>query len=232
MIDARHNHPQARSAARRYKSKHQRPCDFCRRRRAACRIESTGPPCGLCKAYGRECTFAEAPPPRSKPAAAVLSERCDDEPLVPTATGNGLDLAVQSDSTSSPIVATGNGQGNNVIQMNSAHGVGSTFGPSVQEAMAPVDMQLHQIGSNGNDQQLGAAAQMSFTLSGEDTGTVLDTALDFEDMDFASALQYADDMIQPPMQLGLDMLPSSVVGETDASRPRDIKELCRCADSS
>ena len=60
--------------SRRYKSKSQRPCDFCRRRRSACRIISA-PPCELCKAHGRECTFADAPPPRkprtdAAPAAA------------------------------------------------------------------------------------------------------------------------------------------------------------------
>lgn len=42
--------------ARRYMSKSQRACDFCRERKSACRIEG-GAPCQLCSYYQRECTF-------------------------------------------------------------------------------------------------------------------------------------------------------------------------------
>ncbi|KAH7024403.1 uncharacterized protein B0I36DRAFT_386988 [Microdochium trichocladiopsis] len=52
-------------SVRRYKSKAQRPCDFCRQRRAACRIVEAAP-CELCKAYRRDCTFVHAPPPRRR----------------------------------------------------------------------------------------------------------------------------------------------------------------------
>lgn len=48
---------------RRYMSKSQRACDFCRSRRSACRIE-TAPPCQLCAAHGRSCTFEEPARPR------------------------------------------------------------------------------------------------------------------------------------------------------------------------
>lgn len=43
---------------RRYMSKRQRPCDFCRARKSACRIES-GPPCRMCLLHSRLCTFVE-----------------------------------------------------------------------------------------------------------------------------------------------------------------------------
>lgn len=42
--------------SRRYMSKSQRACDFCRERKSACRIEG-GAPCQLCSYYHRECTF-------------------------------------------------------------------------------------------------------------------------------------------------------------------------------
>ena len=42
--------------SRRYMSKSQRACDFCRERKSACRIEG-GAPCQLCSYYQRECTF-------------------------------------------------------------------------------------------------------------------------------------------------------------------------------
>ncbi|KAL7942755.1 fungal-specific transcription factor domain-containing protein [Trichoderma barbatum] len=43
---------------RRYMSKRQRPCDFCRARKSACRIEG-GPPCRMCLLHSRLCTFVE-----------------------------------------------------------------------------------------------------------------------------------------------------------------------------
>ncbi|KAF6796989.1 transcriptional regulatory protein C25B8.11 [Colletotrichum sojae] len=53
------------SQPRRYMSKRQRPCDFCRSRKAACRID-LAPPCRLCVLHGRECTFVEAAAPRKR----------------------------------------------------------------------------------------------------------------------------------------------------------------------
>ena len=44
------------SASRRYMSKSQRACDFCRLRKNACIIEKDLP-CRLCKLHGRDCTF-------------------------------------------------------------------------------------------------------------------------------------------------------------------------------
>jgi hypothetical protein len=39
-----------------YRSRKNRPCDFCRARKAACKI-TVAPPCTLCSSYGKECTF-------------------------------------------------------------------------------------------------------------------------------------------------------------------------------
>ncbi|KAK1724383.1 fungal-specific transcription factor domain-containing protein [Colletotrichum acutatum] len=50
---------------RRYMSKRQRPCDFCRSRKTACRIDQA-PPCHLCVSHNRQCTFVEAAAPRKK----------------------------------------------------------------------------------------------------------------------------------------------------------------------
>ncbi|KAK1965978.1 fungal-specific transcription factor domain-containing protein [Colletotrichum sublineola] len=50
---------------RRYMSKRQRPCDFCRSRKTACRIDSA-PPCRLCVLHSRDCTFVEGAAPRKR----------------------------------------------------------------------------------------------------------------------------------------------------------------------
>ncbi|KAK7419786.1 hypothetical protein QQX98_003158 [Neonectria punicea] len=54
---------------RKYMSKRQRPCDFCRSRKTACRIEGS-PPCRSCQLHAKECTFVEAARPRKKHMAA------------------------------------------------------------------------------------------------------------------------------------------------------------------
>ena len=47
-------------------SKRQRPCDFCRARKTACRIEGQLP-CRLCSLHGKSCTFLIAAQPRKRP---------------------------------------------------------------------------------------------------------------------------------------------------------------------
>jgi hypothetical protein len=47
-------------------SKRQRPCDFCRLRKTACRIEGRLP-CRLCELHGKQCTFLDAAQPRKRP---------------------------------------------------------------------------------------------------------------------------------------------------------------------
>ncbi|WWC70502.1 uncharacterized protein I206_104453 [Kwoniella pini CBS 10737] len=46
------------------RSRKNRPCDSCRRRKTRCYIASSGPPCSLCAEGKRECTFNLAPPAR------------------------------------------------------------------------------------------------------------------------------------------------------------------------
>ncbi len=57
---------------RNYKSRKYRPCDFCRARQVACKIE-VSPPCQLCKLHGRDCTFVERPKKKRRPKANATS---------------------------------------------------------------------------------------------------------------------------------------------------------------
>jgi hypothetical protein len=212
-----HGQSQSRFAARRYKSKHQRPCDFCRRRRSACRIESVGPPCGLCRAYGKDCTFAEAPPPRSKPIAVAADDGGGGETPVSLATGNGIAANSRNSFAIYSADTTGVGNGNAccVPGVNSAPSADLSL-RTLPETMALANIYLHETNTNGGDQELDSTARTDLVLNDEGTGGVLDTNLNFEDMDFVGTLQYADDLTQPQIKPGSSMLPSAVVGETDA----------------
>ena len=55
---------------RSYKSRKYRPCDFCRARQVACKIDIT-PPCNLCSSHGRQCTFVERPKKKRRPNAST-----------------------------------------------------------------------------------------------------------------------------------------------------------------
>ena len=57
---------------RKYMSKRQRPCDFCRSRKTACRID-VSPPCRSCQLHRKECTFVETPKPRKRPQSPEVS---------------------------------------------------------------------------------------------------------------------------------------------------------------
>jgi len=54
------NHP-----PRPYKSRKSRPCDFCRARQVACKLDV--PPCSLCASHSRECTFLDRPKKKRRP---------------------------------------------------------------------------------------------------------------------------------------------------------------------
>lgn len=58
------------ASSRKYMSKRQRPCDFCRSRKTACRIEGNLP-CRLCSLHQRQCTFQEAAQPRKRPTLST-----------------------------------------------------------------------------------------------------------------------------------------------------------------
>ena len=53
---------------RSYKSRKYRPCDFCRARQVACKIDSS-PPCSLCSSHSKQCTFVERPEKKRRPNA-------------------------------------------------------------------------------------------------------------------------------------------------------------------
>ncbi|KAG9235003.1 fungal-specific transcription factor domain-containing protein [Amylocarpus encephaloides] len=53
---------------RSYKSRKYRPCDFCRARQVACKIDIT-PPCQLCSSHNHDCTFVERPKKKRRPNA-------------------------------------------------------------------------------------------------------------------------------------------------------------------
>ncbi|KAJ6103501.1 hypothetical protein N7486_005928 [Penicillium sp. IBT 16267x] len=64
--------PSQPRGARTYKSRRERPCDFCRARKVACRIH-IAPPCAFCLAQGVACTFVERPRKRKRPGAAATA---------------------------------------------------------------------------------------------------------------------------------------------------------------
>ncbi|KAL4952390.1 fungal-specific transcription factor domain-containing protein [Aspergillus filifer] len=62
---------QAAPSARSPRSRRNRPCDFCRYRKVACKISTPGLPCELCVAKHHDCTFEEAPRKRRRVRTSV-----------------------------------------------------------------------------------------------------------------------------------------------------------------
>ncbi|KAI1610285.1 hypothetical protein EDD36DRAFT_321284 [Exophiala viscosa] len=56
---------------REYKSRRYRPCDSCRGRKIACRIDSS-PPCAFCRSRGTDCTFLEKPVTKRRRTLSLL----------------------------------------------------------------------------------------------------------------------------------------------------------------
>jgi hypothetical protein len=77
--------------SRRYMSKSQRACDFCRERKSACRIEG-GAPCQLCSYYKRQCTFNSSSSARRKRALTNTDNNAASvgPPARPDSAGMGL----------------------------------------------------------------------------------------------------------------------------------------------
>ncbi|KAH6876363.1 fungal-specific transcription factor [Thelonectria olida] len=81
---------------RKYMSKRQRPCDFCRSRKTACRIDDA-PPCRSCQLHDRECTFVEAARPRKRQATdANIESHSEDDPHQDAAGPSGASQGLQS----------------------------------------------------------------------------------------------------------------------------------------
>jgi hypothetical protein len=77
--------------SRRYMSKSQRACDFCRERKSACRIEG-GVPCQLCSYYKRQCTFNSSSSARRKRGLTNTDNNAAPvaPPARPDSAGTGL----------------------------------------------------------------------------------------------------------------------------------------------
>ncbi|WVQ67976.1 uncharacterized protein L199_006181 [Kwoniella botswanensis] len=60
------------------RSRKNRPCDACRRRKTRCLITAIGPPCSLCADAKRECTFNFAPPAR-RPRQSIQPASSENE---------------------------------------------------------------------------------------------------------------------------------------------------------
>lgn len=64
--------PPTQTTARPFRSRKQRPCDACRKKKSRCAILQHGSPCVECQQTGRLCTFIEQPAER-KPRDKVAS---------------------------------------------------------------------------------------------------------------------------------------------------------------
>ena len=84
--------------ARKYRSRKQKPCDNCRRRRVCCVRDAEGD-CALCSRRSIPCTFSSEPSARKRKVKPVET---------PTATS----------ATQSTVPSTGRGQDNTVQQPN------------------------------------------------------------------------------------------------------------------
>jgi len=96
--------------SRRYMSKSQRACDFCRERKSACRIEG-GAPCQLCSYYQRECTFNRGSGARKRRAINDTDGGVTLAPLMrPSSVESATDLRTtnQPETLSSRILETQN----------------------------------------------------------------------------------------------------------------------------
>jgi hypothetical protein len=84
-----------------------------------------------------ECTFAETPPPRSKPITAAVDDRGDGETFMSLATGNGTTIASQNNFTIRPALTTRVGieEVHGVPGISSAPGGGLPL-ETLQETMA------------------------------------------------------------------------------------------------
>ncbi|KAL4752241.1 hypothetical protein BDW72DRAFT_212116 [Aspergillus terricola var. indicus] len=82
----------ASASARSPRSRRNRPCDFCRFRKVACKISRVGVPCELCLAKQHACTFDEAPRKRRRPRASVSPLPVDSMDTAGDALGPGDSL--------------------------------------------------------------------------------------------------------------------------------------------
>ena len=129
---------------RRYMSKSQRACDFCRERKSACRIEG-GAPCQLCTFYSRQCTFKSGSSARKRRAIDNTDSGVTlAPPIRPSSVESVTDLSAanQPETLSSRILETESfehtAQPNNTeMFLNSNDGIPAEESPSELQAIVP-----------------------------------------------------------------------------------------------
>ncbi|KAH6670108.1 fungal-specific transcription factor domain-containing protein [Halenospora varia] len=126
--------PTIQPGPRSYKSRKYRPCDFCRARQVACKIDIT-PPCQLCSSHGRQCTFVERPKKKRRPNAA------NGETSGAGASAPMQHFDVGTNQLSPGFIAQYNNHDSSFNGLTGHEGLESQSSPN----------QLHQLNSNGQD---------------------------------------------------------------------------------
>ncbi|KAH8806111.1 fungal-specific transcription factor domain-containing protein [Xylogone sp. PMI_703] len=87
------------SLPRKYRSKRQRPCDLCRKRKTQCKILKVNSACELCIKLNRECTFIFQPQRRDRPACrdtSNSSQGASANSATATATNQGVSAVLST----------------------------------------------------------------------------------------------------------------------------------------
>lgn len=143
---------QSYRGSRAYKSRRERPCDLCRARKVACRID-LAPPCNFCYTQGSDCTFETAPIARKRALPAeytldvtsqrrgYLFEHIDDQPTFgpPLEVRPGSSLDSQDHIASAGLllskdegVGAGDGSRESILSLNSTSPSEDTASPPEQ----------------------------------------------------------------------------------------------------
>lgn len=117
--------PSSANSIRPYRSRRNRPCDFCRRRKTRCDMLPEGI-CAMCKKINGHCTFVAQPAKKKK-----IEQKDSPKPL--SATKNG-GKASNSGNNSNTAVATNNNTNSN----NNNNNTNATKIPSPKKTLPPV----------------------------------------------------------------------------------------------
>ena len=122
MASTSDSHLIASTGPRKYMSKRQSACDFCRSRKSACQIE-TIPPCRGCIAHSKECTFTGYKVQRRKVIATGNNPLANERSIEDRTTGGGNPKEINASSVSPPSESGAEGllysEGNENIFLNS-----------------------------------------------------------------------------------------------------------------
>lgn len=124
--------------ARPYRSKRQRPCDVCRRRKHACRLDGP-PPCTICRLLKTNCTFDQPPVKRRRRTTRVdASPQTSDELMAQQAPESPHDQETISPMLFSPL-------------LTGWEGLGDLFPSHLQPSMGDSWLGTFEEASKGND---------------------------------------------------------------------------------